>query len=480
MSSRGQLHLSAFDMACAGHQSPGLWRHPEDQSHRYTDLRYWTGLARTLERGCFDSLFLGDALGVHDVYRSSAEAALRNGAQVPVNDPMLAVSAMAAVTEHLGFAVTVSPGYEQPYALARKFSTLDHLTGGRVGWNIGTTYPDSAARNLALGLSCDERYEAAGEFLEVCYKLWESSWEDGAVVRDRRCGVFADPRKVHPVEHKGTYFTVPGIHLSEPSPQRTPVLFGADASVRGRRLAAAHAEVVVMTGARPDLLRPEIARVRRLAEAEGRDPAGITFLALMTVITAATDEEARAKHRDYQRYASYDGALALYGGWSGLDLSGFGLDEPLRHAETEEVRGAVEAFTRADPGREWTPREVARWVSVGGLGPVVVGGPRTVADEMERWMAEAGVDGFSLGYAIKPGTFCDVVEHLVPELQRRELLRAGYEGGTLRESFRGKGQTLLPDDHPGSWFRRPASLRAHCDAWRGEEPGNRLANGWAK
>jgi long-chain alkane monooxygenase len=129
-----RIHLSAFDMACAGHQSPGLWRHPLDQSHRYKDLRYWTDLAKTLERGCFDSLFLGDMPGVYDVYRSTAEAAIRNGAQVPVNDPMLAVSAMAAVTEHLGFGIAVSPAYEQPYLVARKFSTLDHLTHGRSGW----------------------------------------------------------------------------------------------------------------------------------------------------------------------------------------------------------------------------------------------------------------------------------------------------------------------------------------------------------
>lgn len=456
-----QIHLSAFDMACVGHQSPGLWRHPGDQSHRYKDLEYWTDLARTLEQGCFDSLVVADVLGVYDVYRSSPEAAIRNGAQVPVNDPMLAVSAMAAVTRHLGFGVTVSSTYEQPYSLARKFSTLDHLTKGRIGWNVVTSYLASAARNLGLEaqVSHDERYEVAGEFLEVCYKLWESSWEDGAVVRDKQRGIFAHPWKVHPIEHKGRYFTVPGIHLSEPSPQRTPVLFQAGASPRGMRFAAEHAEVIFTTGTRPAALRPKIAGTRRLAEDAGRDPDSLRFLSLMTVITAATDDEAQAKYRDYQRYASYDGALALYGGWSGLDLSGFGLDEPLTYVDTGAVRSAVEAFTSADPEREWTPREIARWVSVGGRGPVVVGSPQTVADEMERWVAEAGVDGFNLAYAIAPGTFTDVVEHLVPELQSRGRLRTAYEGTTLRESFYGTGQTLLRDDHPGSWYHRPASQR---------------------
>lgn len=220
MSAARTIHLNAFDMTCVGHQSPGLWRHPDDQSYRYKDLEYWTGLAQVLERGFFDSLFIADVLGVYDVYQGSAEAAIIYAAQIPVNDPMLAVSAMAAVTSHLGFGITVSSTYEQPYALARKFGTLDHLSKGRVGWNIVTSYLDSAARNLGLDKQVphEERYQAAEEFLEVCYKLWESSWEDGAVLRDKASGIFADPGKVHPIGHKGPYFTVPGLFLCEPSP----------------------------------------------------------------------------------------------------------------------------------------------------------------------------------------------------------------------------------------------------------------------
>jgi alkanesulfonate monooxygenase SsuD/methylene tetrahydromethanopterin reductase-like flavin-dependent oxidoreductase (luciferase family) len=175
---------------------------------------------------------------------------------------------------------------------------------------------------------------------------------------------------------------------------------------------------------------------------------------LMTVITAATDEEARAKHTDYLSYASYDGALALYGGWSGLDLSGYDPDQPLRYVETDAVRSAVTGFTTADPAREWTPREIARFIGIGGRGPVVVGAPATVADEMERWVAEADVDGFNLAYAITPGTFADLVEFVVPELQRRGLLRTRYEGSTLRENLYGAGQPRLPGGHPGASYRR--------------------------
>jgi FMN-dependent oxidoreductase (nitrilotriacetate monooxygenase family) len=453
-----RIHLNAFDMTCVGHQSPGLWRHPRDQSHRYRDLEYWTELAQLLERGRFDSMFIADVVGVYDVYQGSPEPAIVDAAQIPVNDPLLAVSAMAAVTRHLGFGLTVSSTYEKPYAFARRMTTLDHLTKGRVAWNIVTSYLDSAARNLGLDQQVrhDERYNVGDEFLEVCYKLWESSWEDGAVLRDRERGIFTDPAKIHPIEHKGKYFEVPGIFLCEPSPQRTPVLYQAGASSRGRNFAATHAEGIFTTGTRPEVLRPSIVDTRARAEAAGRDPQSVKFFSLMTVITAPTDEEARAKYEDYLRYASYDGALALYGGWSGLDLSQYQPDTPLKYIETDAVQSAVAAFSTADPDREWTPREIAKWVSVGGMGPVVVGSPATVADEMERWVEEADVDGFNLAYAITPGTFEDIVEYLVPELARRGRVRTGYEGTTLRESFYGAGQQRLRGDHPGARYRRTA------------------------
>jgi long-chain alkane monooxygenase len=455
VTARKLIHLNAFDMACVGHQSPGLWRHPDDQSDRYKDLEYWTGLAKILERGCFDSLFIADVLGAYDVYQGSAAAAITDAAQIPVNDPMLAVSAMAAVTSHLGFGITVSSTYEQPYALARKFGTLDHLSKGRVGWNIVTSYLDSAARNLGLDRQVphEERYQAAEEFLEVCYKLWESSWADGAVRRDKAAGIYADPGQVHPIGHQGRYFTVPGPFLCEPSPQRTPLLFQAGSSPSGLAFAARHAEAVFFSETRPDLLRPKVARLRELAEQAGRDPRSVTMCPLMTVITAPTDAEARAKLADYQQYASYDGALALFGGWSGLDLSAYDPDQPLRYVPTEAVQSALASFTSADPSREWTPREIAHHVGIGGRGPVVTGNPATVADEMERWVDEADVDGFNLAYAITPGTFEDVVEYLVPELQDRGLLRTSYEGTTLRENLYGPGQARLRDDHPGARYR---------------------------
>ncbi|QYN38330.1 LLM class flavin-dependent oxidoreductase [Pseudonocardia sp. DSM 110487] len=453
-----RIHLNAFDMTCAGHQSPGLWRHPEDQSHRYRDLRYWTDLAQLLERGGFTSLFIADVLGIYDVYRDGPETAIRDGAQVPVGEPTLAVPAMAAVTEHLGFGVTVSLTYEKPYAFARRFATLDHYTQGRIAWNVVTSYLESAARNLGLEhqVPHDERYEVAEEFMEVVYKLWEGSWEDDAVRLDKAAGVYADPEKVHPIGHHGRYFDVPGIGLTEPSPQRTPVIFQAGASPRGRRFAAAHAEGIFTTATRPEILGRSIAATRALAAELGRDPRSIKFFSLMTVITAPSDEEAQAKYEEYRRHVSLEGALTLYGGWSGLDLSTMDPDQPLRYAETEAVRSAVEAFTTVDPDRDWTPRDIAEWVGIGGVGVVVVGSPQTVADEMERWVEVADVDGFNLAYAITPGTFVDLVELVVPELRRRRLLPEHYAGRTLREELYGPGQVRLREDHPGARFAAKA------------------------
>ena len=452
--SQRRIHLNAFDMTCAGHQSPGLWRHPDDQSHRYRDLSYWTDLAKLLERGHFTSLFIADVVGLYDVYRGGPEPAIRDGIQVPVGEPTLAVPAMAAVTEHLGFGVTVSLTYEKPYAFARRFATLDHYTGGRVAWNVVTSYLESAARNLGLEhqVPHDERYEVAEEFMEVVYKLWEGSWEDDAVVLDKAAGIYADPAKVHPIGHHGRYFDVPGIGLTEPSPQRSPVIFQAGASPRGRSFAAAHAEGIFTTATRPEILARSIAATRAAAAELGRDPRSIKFFTLMTVITAPTDEEAQAKYEDYRRYVSLEGALTLYGGWSGLDLSTMDPDEPLRYAETEAVRSAVEAFTTVDPDRDWTPRDIANWIGIGGMGIVVVGSPATVADEMQRWVDVADVDGFNLAYAITPGSFEDLVELVVPELQRRGLVPTEYAGDTLREELYGPGQVQFRDDHPGARF----------------------------
>lgn len=450
-----RIILNAFDMTCVTHQAPGLWRHSDNHADRYHDLDYWVELAKTLERGRFDAVFIADVLGTYDVYRDSAATALGDAAQVPLGDPVVQISAMAHATEHLGFGVTVATTYEQPYALARRFSTLDHFTRGRVGWNVVTSYLDSAARNLGLDtqIAHDDRYEIAEEFLDVTYKLWEGSWEDDAVQRDRESGVFTDPARVHPIGHDGRHYRVPGIHLAEPSPQRTPVMFQAGASPRGREFAAKHGEAIFINGLRPEITRPVTDDIRERAEALGRPRDSVKILTLVTVVVAATDEEAQAKLDDYRQYVSVEGALALYGGWSGLDLSQFDPDVPLEYVDTDAARSALSIFTKADPERKWTPRDIAHYVGIGGIGPVIVGSAATVADELERWIEVGGVDGFNIAYVITPGSFEDVVEHLVPELRRRGRTWDDYPEGTLRGRLTGDGSAVVPSWHPAHAYR---------------------------
>jgi alkanesulfonate monooxygenase len=449
-----EIRLNAFAMNCVGHQSPGLWAHPRDRSTSYTDLDYWTGLARTLERGRFDGLFLADVLGIYDVYGGSPDAALRHAVQVPVNDPLLLVPAMAAATKHLGFGVTCTLSYEPPYTLARRMSTLDHLTRGRAGWNIVTGYLDSAAAGMGLGTQAghDKRYEIADEYMEVMYKLWEGSWEDAAVKRDRPGRVFADPAKIHRVRHEGQFYRLDAIHLSEPSPQRTPVLYQAGASSRGRAFAAAHAECVFINGPSPQVVAPQVADLRRRAAENGRSPADLMIFTLCTVITGRTEAEARAKHAEYRSYADPEAALALFSGWTGVDFAGLRPDDELRYIETEAMRSSLASFTSDDPDRVWTVRELAAHVAIGGRGPLFVGSPGQIADTLIRWVEATGIDGFNLAYAVTPESFEDFVDLVVPELQRRGASKRDYQPGTLREKLFRAGPRLAPP-HPAARYR---------------------------
>jgi FMN-dependent oxidoreductase (nitrilotriacetate monooxygenase family) len=450
-----QIRFNAFDMNCVAHQSSGLWRHPLDQSDRYTDLSYWTELAKLLERGTFDGIFIADVLGTYDVYGGSNEAAIRNGAQVPVSDPLLLVSAMALVTEHLGFGITAGTAYEHPYPFARRMSTLDHLTKGRVGWNVVTGYLPSAARNMGHEdqLEHDDRYDHADEYLEVLYKLWEGSWEDDAVLRDRDTGVFADPSKVHEIGHRGTHFTVPGIHISEPSPQRSPVIYQAGASPRGVAFAAENAEAIFVAAPTKEVLRSTVSRIRDALEAAGRDRYSARIYTLVTIITDETPEQARAKHADFLSYASEEGALVFMSGWMGIDLSKYDLDEPVGNVESNAIRSVIANYEEsARNGEVFTVRDIARGGAIGGLGPTLVGSAVEVADELQEWVEYTDVDGFNLAYAITPGTFEDIVEFVIPELRRRGAYPTEYAEGTLRNKLHGRGDRL-PEEHRGARHR---------------------------
>jgi FMN-dependent oxidoreductase (nitrilotriacetate monooxygenase family) len=447
-----QIHFNAFDMNCVGHQSPGLWAHPRDRSWKYKDLDYWQDLARTLERGIFDGIFIADVIGYYDVYKGSNWHAIHQAAQIPVNDPLQLAAPIALATEHLGIGITASTSFEHPYTFARRLSTADHHTKGRVGWNIVTSYLESGAKNIGQGglRRHDNRYEVATEYVEVLYKLFEGSWEEGAVQRDRTRRIFTDPDKVHEIGHRGRYFDVPGYHLCEPSPQRTPVLYQAGASGTGKAFAAQHAECVFVAAPTKTLLKAYVQDVRTQAAAAGRDPRKLLVYNLTTLIVDETDAKARQRFEEYASYSSYDGSLVFISGWSGIDFGQYAPTDLLKKVETNAIVSVVEHFAGKD--KQWTVEELARWGGIGGLGPVFVGSPSTLADILQEWVDETDVDGFNLAYAVTPESFETVVDLLVPELQRRGAYPAAYRPGTLREKLFGEGP-YLPANHPASAFR---------------------------
>lgn len=452
-----EIRLNAFITNSAVHLSPGMWRHPRDKAIGHNRLPFWLDLARLLERGLFDAMFIADAIGVSNVYGGSQDMSIRYGLRVPRHDPFLIVPAMAAVTRHLGFGVTGTLSYEPPFLFARRMSSLDHLTEGRVGWNIVTGHLSAGARAMGQTVMTghDRRYDIADEYMDVVYALWEGSWEDDAVIRDRATGVFADPAKVHRIRHEGETYRVDSIHMTEPSPQRTPVLFQAGASDRGRDFAAAHAECVFLSARSKEEMAPIVADIRARARRAGRDPREILCLGLLTAIAAPTDAAAHDKLAEYRRYISLEASLASLSGFTGIDLSRYEPDAPFPDVKQDSgVHTLVESFARATGGRRLTIRDVAEIGTIGGSGPVVVGSPTTIVDEMQAWVAEADLDGFNVSYATCPGDLEDFVALIVPELQARGVYKRAYQAGTLREKLYGPGRARLGVDHRAARFRQ--------------------------
>ena len=449
-----ELRLNTFQMAAPSHNWAGMWRHPRDRQSDYNKLEYWTSLAQTAERGLFDGVFMADVFGIYDVYGQNGDAALSAGAQAPQADPMMAISAMALVTRHIGFGVTANLTYEHPFQFARRVTTLDHLTTGRLGWNIVTGYLDSGARGMGLttSRSHDERYDAAEDFMTAVYKLWEGSWEDGAVVRDRASGVFTHPAKVHRVVHDGRYYQVDARHLGEPSPQRTPVLYQAGSSGRGQVFAGRHAESVFINGPTKSLAAKAARAVRDAAVAAGRSPRDVVVFLGATVIVAKSSAEARDLRDEYRRYLDVAGQLALVSGWTGIDLSKLALDDALEFVKSNAIQSTVENLTSkaAPPVRV---RDLLEFSPAGARAPVIVGSPVEVADEMLDWARETDVDGFNLVRVVMPETLDSFVDLVVPELQSRGVFKTAYREGTLREKlFAGRGP-YLPATHPAAGFR---------------------------
>ncbi|CAI5759001.1 unnamed protein product [Candida verbasci] len=459
---RKPLIINAFDMGCPGLQTPGLWKHPKDKSRNYNTIEYWTNLAKLLEKGKFNALFIADVLGPYDVYNGprNLTAAAKSGAQWPINEPSAVISAMAAVTKNLSFACTFSTISEAPYHFARRLATLDHLTNGRIGWNIVSGYLDTASRNLLNGEPLpehDSRYDRAQEYLEIVYQLFLSSWADDAVETNPKTGVFTNPDKIREINYEGKFFKVPGPNITEPTPQRLPVILQAGASTKGLEYAAKNAEAVFINGLTPEGLKYKIDQLKELVKKNGRNPDDVKTVKLATVIVAPTQEEAIEKFNEYKNLSDLEGAQTLFSGWTGIDIGDYEWEEELTNVESNAVRSMVEQWTKPFPGDppnlKKTREYLANKVSVGGSGTLFIGTPQSIADEIENWVDISGVDGFNFTYAVTPGSFEDLVELLIPELQRRGLMWDDYpkEGITFREQINGlEGEEprFLRPDHP--------------------------------
>lgn len=461
MSEPKRLVLNLFEMNCVSHITHGLWRLPDNSRERVNDIEYWTELAVLLEEGGFDAVFLADVVGTYDTFRGSADTAIRQGLQIPNNDPSVVVPAMAAVTKHLGFGITFSTTYEPPFAWARRASTLDHLTKGRVGWNIVTSYLPNAARNhgLAGEVEHDNRFERADEYLDVLYKLWEGSWDDDAIVADREHNVYADPAKIRPIHHDGEYFKVEGPHLPSPSRQRTPVLFTATQSAAGTAFAGKHAEIVFTGGPSQEFVKRTVASLKQSAVDAGRAAGDLKVITTAGVVVAPTEEEARAKLARFQELSDPEGYLAHAGlPW---DPTAYPADLPVDEVP-DLAEGRVGRFRQLEPGQT-----VGDFLA--GFGDLsrhplfAVGTPAQVADEIEHWLDDLDIDGINLLQYHSYDTAKDFIELVVPELRARGRLRSSYdEGESLRDRIFGEGDRL-PDRHYGTRYRGGAHLPTSPD-----------------
>jgi FMN-dependent oxidoreductase (nitrilotriacetate monooxygenase family) len=439
------MHLASILAHSPAPHSIGVWRHPRSfNGFDYNSPQYWEHLARTLERGCFDMLFLADTFNLHDEYGANPDIAIRYGLQFPRSDPAPLIPMMGRVTKDLCFGLTANTTYMEPFYLARLFATLDDLTQGRIGWNVVAGFSRSEAANFGRSdvLSHKERYERAEEYMALCYKLW-NSWEPDAVVRDKQSGVFADPAKVHRVNHVGKYFRCEG-PLSVPhTPQGKPTIIQAGASPEGVGFAARHAEIHFATRGTTAGMKQHRARMIQALAAEGRPADAMKILWGAMVFIG--DDEASARNREQrmlERIAPEAG-LALMSGHFGHDLSKLPMDKPMEKIAVSGSHGILESVIN-DFGPGTTLAEAGRRYGCGLAGLRMYGSPRQIADQMEEAFDAAG-DGFMvLSTDCLPGSVDDFVDLVVPQLQARGIFRKSYEEGTLREKVFGKAADRRP------------------------------------
>jgi FMN-dependent oxidoreductase (nitrilotriacetate monooxygenase family) len=432
-----KLHLAAFVSAGPVSGSHAGWRHPKADGDLLS-AAYYQNIGRLLEQGRFDLLFIADILAIPDTLGGSLDSQLRYGALGALRlDPLVVLSIIAGATRHLGLGATISTTYAQPYVLARALATLDHLSGGRAAWNIVTSFQEAEARNFGLTeqLSREGRYERADEFLEVVTKLW-NSWEDGALVRDRQTPLFADPARVHRIDHSGKWFNVQGpLNVSRP-PQGRPVFIQAGASDRGRDFAARWAEIIFVTPGVIDVAVEFRNDLRARAVRFGRDPDTIKVLPGIVPVIADTDKQAKALHDELHELSHPESGLSTLSYHLGVDLARFPQDQVLpENLDVPGVEGHYREVSELTRRSGLSLAELGQRYGAGRTTSGFAGTPGTVADRMQEWFEAGACDGFMLQVPYLPGGLEELVHGLVPELQRRGLFRTEYDGSTLRDTL---------------------------------------------
>ena len=432
MTDAGRLHLNLFIHSRGHHEA--AWRHPAASPRALTDIRYYTDLAKTAEAGCFDSIFLADTLAAGDDIASAPRIWL---------EPLTALAALAGVTTRIGLIATCSTTYTEPFNLARQFASLDHITGGRVGWNIVTTWLVAASGNFGGEgqLSHAERYERAEEYMRVVTALWDS-WSDDAVLDDRERGIYARPGSIRPIDHHGPHYQVTGPLNVPRGPQGRPVFVQAGSSETGRRFAARHAEAVFTAQMEKATARDFHADLKQLAIAEGRDPGQVLILPGLSPVIGATETEAHRIARELNDLSDPEvGRKRLSGRFGGHDFSHLPLDKSLSPedfpdpATVEAARSRTEVIIGLVRREKPTLRQLLGYMAGARGHFVTAGAPEQIADLMQDWFRDGACDGFNLMPPVLPAMLDVFVAEVVPLLRKRGLFRNEYAGETLREHY---------------------------------------------
>lgn len=451
-----QIFLGAFEELTPNFIS-NAWSHAQSDTEDFTSLAYWQNMARQLEAGGFDFLFFAEALGYPTRADGTVpEAVIREAVQLPVHDPIALISGLAATVEHLGFVVTASTAAYPPNLLARTLTTLDHLTEGRIAWNIVTSDNQIASSPLSGGFGVTphaDRYRRANEFVEVAMKLWEGAWEDDAVVFDKSSRTFADPSKVHRISHDGEYFRVDGFFSAVPSPQRTPLLLQAGTSPAGRAFAGRFAECVFIQDRDLDIVRANVLDLRARAEANGRDARDIKVITSVAVVVGSSEDQAQLLRAELDATPSREAAAALFLGWSGVDLMSFPLNSTLAEVSTEVGKTTLGMFQRGEHSP--TIAQILDEITSSIGGRRVTGTAESVADELQHIVETTDVDGFLIEYTYGGmASYRDFIDQVIPLLRERGMLPAEPERGSMRRRILGGDRDRLPTTHPGAMYRR--------------------------